>query len=208
MEKQSTNLSDKRKSLFEGTIAAFEKQYKDLLESLKKSIAQSERRKYELDLNIKTNTKQLSNSTAEIKQLAAADQKIKKDLAAQLDELKIDFEVQCKAPFNFVDSVELIYLNQEDKTHKSFTVPISITKVQKKGFYIIKGSFRMTPNLIKNWDVRLSLTQDYERMSKVNKGHNIAGSWSFIVSEYIDPKYIPKSKKKEIIPEETLALLE
>ena len=108
MEKQSTNLSDKRKSLFEGTIAAFEKQYKDLLESLKKSIAQSERRKYELDLNIKTNTKQLSNSTAEIKELAAADQKIKKDLASQLDELKIDFEVASR-----ITSLDVSYINKQ-----------------------------------------------------------------------------------------------
>ena len=123
------------------------------------------------------------------------------------DELKINFEIQCKAPFDFIDSVELFYLNQEDQTYKSFAVPISTTKTKKKDFYILKGSFKMTPNLIKNWDVRLCLKQDYERMSK-EQGFVIAGSWSFIVSEYVDPKYISKPKEKEKIPEEGLDLLE
>lgn len=122
------------------------------------------------------------------------------------NELLINFEFKCKDAFKFLGSLELYYNDRG----KGFSIPLAAKKVKKNDHEILTASFKISKHFINNFDLRLALYQDYEKMAKENQGIIMGGSWSIIISEFIDKKdlVLKEASESKHMEEEGLDLTE
>ena len=123
---------------------------------------------------------------------------IKAEKCSNENELEIHYEFKCTKFFRFIGFVEVFYTSEG----KSFRIPVVSKIIKKKDHEVLKGSFKISKHFIQNWDLRLSLLQDYDKMRKENNGVIVSGSWTFMLSQFVDKKDLiikspPKNQKEE-----------